>query len=271
MALCVLVTRPEPGAARTAKKLVAMGFEPILLPLTQTIPLPVAVKELAGQGVALPPPLTPPHKGEGDSEASTPPSPLWGGVRGGGMAVAVTSANAIRHAPKELLAALAHLPCHAVGGKTALAAREAGFVSVHEGPGDAAGLAAGMAAHFAAKRVVYLCGKVRFPGFEQRLAAAEIEVLPVETYDTLPVDYGNEAVVERLGGRPVDAVLLYSAKAAAAMLALGGQAALAHLFADATLLCLSGRVAAAFGPAGGDKIRVSQQPTEEALFETLPA
>ncbi len=41
----------------------------------------------------LPPPLTPPHKGEGDRpaahgtfgrSASVPPSPLWGGVRGGG-------------------------------------------------------------------------------------------------------------------------------------------------------------------------------------------
>ena len=33
--------------------------------------------------VALPP-LTPPHKGEGDSDASATLSPLWGGVRGGG-------------------------------------------------------------------------------------------------------------------------------------------------------------------------------------------
>jgi ABC-type uncharacterized transport system ATPase subunit len=33
-----------------------------------------------------PPPLTPPHKGEGNSKALTPPSPLWGGVRGGGQA-----------------------------------------------------------------------------------------------------------------------------------------------------------------------------------------
>jgi len=34
----------------------------------------------------IPPPPTPPHRGEGDSEApaSMPPSPLWGGVRGGG-------------------------------------------------------------------------------------------------------------------------------------------------------------------------------------------
>lgn len=237
MAFRVLVTRPEPGAARTAKKLVAMGFEPILLPLTETRPLPIAVDELVGQGAA----------------------------------VAVTSANAIRHAPKELLAGLAHLPCHAVGSKTARAARQAGFVSVYEGPGDAGGLAAGMTADFAGKRVVYLCGRVRFPGFEQRLAAAGIEVFPVETYDTLTVDYGNEAAVERLGGSPVDAVLLYSARAAAAMLALGRRPALAHLFANATLLCLSERVAAALYSLGGDKIRVSQQPTEEALFEMLLA
>ncbi len=32
-----------------------------------------------------PPPPTPPHKGEGDSETLTPPSPLWGGVGGGGV------------------------------------------------------------------------------------------------------------------------------------------------------------------------------------------
>jgi len=33
----------------------------------------------------IPPPLTPPLKGEGDSETLKPPSPLRGGVRGGGM------------------------------------------------------------------------------------------------------------------------------------------------------------------------------------------
>ncbi len=32
-----------------------------------------------------PPPLTPPHKGEGVVSAAESPSPLWGGVRGGGM------------------------------------------------------------------------------------------------------------------------------------------------------------------------------------------
>mgnify|MGYP001267653588 CR=1 FL=1 len=35
--------------------------------------------------VKLPPPLTPPHKGEGGADVSESPSPLWGGVRGGGI------------------------------------------------------------------------------------------------------------------------------------------------------------------------------------------
>jgi DNA ligase-1 len=34
----------------------------------------------------LPPPLTPPHKGEGNLACGSFPSPLWGGVRGGGIA-----------------------------------------------------------------------------------------------------------------------------------------------------------------------------------------
>ncbi len=36
-------------------------------------------------GGSVPPPLTPPHKGEGGASVSESPSPLWGGVRGGGI------------------------------------------------------------------------------------------------------------------------------------------------------------------------------------------
>jgi dimethylglycine dehydrogenase len=39
----------------------------------------------SGVGVAIPPPLTPPLKGEGDSGRGSSPSPLRGGVRGGGI------------------------------------------------------------------------------------------------------------------------------------------------------------------------------------------
>ncbi|RVD11473.1 uroporphyrinogen-III synthase, partial [Mesorhizobium sp. M7A.F.Ca.ET.027.02.1.1] len=40
--LRVLVTRPEPGASRTAHRLEEAGFQPVLLPLTETKALPAA-------------------------------------------------------------------------------------------------------------------------------------------------------------------------------------------------------------------------------------
>jgi hypothetical protein len=41
----------------------------------------------------LPPPLTPPHKGEGDLACGSFPSPLWGGVRGGGAPRVIVAAT----------------------------------------------------------------------------------------------------------------------------------------------------------------------------------
>jgi uroporphyrinogen-III synthase len=41
----VLVTRPEPGASATAKRLVAMGHEPVLAPCLEITPLPVHLPE----------------------------------------------------------------------------------------------------------------------------------------------------------------------------------------------------------------------------------
>src|SRR3954468_16736309 len=76
----VLVTRPQPGASRTMRRLRELGFEPLLLPLTETVGLPVGADAASDNAVA----------------------------------VAATSANAVRHAPKELIGALAALPCHAV-------------------------------------------------------------------------------------------------------------------------------------------------------------
>jgi uroporphyrinogen-III synthase len=171
----------------------------------------------------------------------------------------------------ELVGALAHLPCHAVGPKTAQAARKAGFMFVQEGPGDAGRLATAMATEFAGRTIVYLCGRVRLAGFEQALAAAGVGVFPVETYDTLAVEYGDDAVAARFGGRPVDAVLLYSAKAAGIVHELAQRPVLAQLFGDATFLCLSQRVASAFPAVGGERIRVSPEPNEEALLSLLPA
>lgn len=231
----VLVTRPEPGASRTARRLQDMGFQPILLPLTDTMALPVEA----------------------------------GAVARDATAVAITSANAVRHAPKEIIAALAALPCHAVGKRTAEAARAAGFLAVSEGAGDAEALADAIAGDFSGRTIVYLSGRVRFPAFEARLQAEGVLVRAVETYDTVTLDYSDGAIVERLSGQPVEAALLYSAKAAAALQTLTRRSALRDLFEKTLVFVLSARIAAALDEFAGEKIRIATEPHEDALLELL--
>ncbi|PDQ17444.1 uroporphyrinogen III synthase [Mesorhizobium sanjuanii] len=229
----VLVTRPEPGASRTARRLRDMGFQPILLPLTETVAVDA------------------------------------GAVPDDAVAVAVTSANALRHAPKALIAALAALPCHAVGRRTAQAAREAGFVSVSEGSGDAEALADALAGSLSGKTIAYLCGRVRFATFEERLEAAAVHVRAVETYDTLALDYPDADIIDRLAGQPVEMVLLYSAKAAAAVRTLIERPELHDLFEKTRFLALSGRIAAALGDIFSERIHIAKKPDEEALLALL--
>lgn len=233
----VLVTRPEPGASRTAQRLQETGFQPILLPLTETAALPVDA----------------------------------GLLPGGAVAVAITSANAVRLASRELIAAHAGLPCHAVGTRTAEAARQAGFLSVSEGPRDAEALADSLAGRLSGMTIVYLCGRVRFSVFEQRLRAAGVRVHAVETYDTLAVGYSDEAILERLSGQPADAVLLYSAKAAAAMQVLIRRPALQGLFEKTRFFALSTRIAAVLDGTANERIRIAAQPDEDTLLALLRA
>ncbi|BCG92158.1 uroporphyrinogen-III synthase [Mesorhizobium sp. 131-2-1] len=233
--LRVLVTRPEPGASRTMRRLEEMGFRPILLPLTETVALPA------------------------DAEA----------VPSDATAVAVTSANAVRHASRDLIAALAALPCHAVGKRTAEAARKAGFSSVREGPGDAVALADVVIEGASAETLVYLCGRVRFPSFEQRLSAGGIPIRAIETYDTIAQGYSDSDLVARLSGGAIEAVLLYSAKAAAAMQALIRRPALGDVFEKTRFFVLSGRIAAALDGVAPERVRVAGEPQEDALLALL--
>jgi uroporphyrinogen-III synthase len=231
----VLVTRPEPAASATARRLEAAGFSPIVLPLSRTQPLPVDAAAL------------PDHVD----------------------AVAVTSANAARHASNGLIAALSAKRCFAVGRKTAKAAQEAGFRLVTEGPGDAAGLAALIAAELSpGARIVYLTGRVRLPDFEQRMAAAGYRPHIVETYDTCFVDQSADTLSPLPKDGPIDAVLLYSAKAAEAFSAMAkGDSR----FASTRCLCLSARVADALQGPQRKGIFVADEPSEDALMALLTA
>jgi uroporphyrinogen-III synthase len=232
----VLVTRPEPGATVTARRLAAAGHEPVVLQLSE-------VRALA------------------------PALPAPGTVD----VVAATSANALRLLPPVPRPFLAR-PCYAVGSRTADAARRAGFGDVRAAAGDGAALAAMIAsAEPDGATVLYLCGRVRSPEFERALAQAGLGVHSVEVYDTAFIEPGRAAM--SLGSElpPIDAVLLYSPETARAMTTVMAAAGTDSRLAGASFLCLSAQVATALGTVGRARTYVAVEPTEDALLALLPS
>jgi uroporphyrinogen-III synthase len=231
----VLVTRPEPGASETVLRLETMGFLPLKLPLQEIRPLTV--------------------------DAGAIPAEI--------AAVAVTSANAIRHAPSEVIERLKNVPCFAVGASTAKAAADAGFANVMEGGGDAEALAETIISRLPGGPVAYLCGKVRRPAFEERLAGEGIPIHAVETYDTIGLSYTDEEVQHLTARHPIDFVMVYSANAAKALVAMTRQAGLEGLFENTIFACISGRVAEALGGWPCGRIRIAAEPDERMLLSLL--
>lgn len=104
----VWVTRAEPGAARTADRLTALGFTPLVVPLLTLAPLPGAL------------------------DAAPEPDAV--------AALALTSPNGVE-AFAPLIPRFRNHPVFAVGDATAEAARAAGFADVRSASGDIHALA----------------------------------------------------------------------------------------------------------------------------------
>ncbi len=228
----VLVTRPEPEASQTAARLKDSGYAPVILPLFETTALAAQVSSIPD----------------------------------GAGAVAITSANAIRHVSRDIVDALQHLDCFCVGAKTADAARSIGFSSVIEGPGDAEGLAAMIVDSAFGGTLVYLCGRVRKPDLEAAARTAAIAVVAVEVYDTRAIARSHKATLSVLQGATIDIALVYSVNAAHALDGLGRAPGISHLFEETEFLCISDRVAAALSGDKNRRILASPEPTEEALL-----
>ena len=104
----VWITRAQPGAARTAARLTALGYEPVVAPLLTIRPLPEALSQ----------------------------APDFATV----AALAFTSPNGVA-AFADLTPDLRDRPVFAVGDATAEAARDAGFTDARSAAGDIHALA----------------------------------------------------------------------------------------------------------------------------------
>lgn len=232
----VLVTRPQAEAERTAQRLTRYGYRPVIVPLTRIEPVAPCV---------LPDPLA-------------------------YDAVAVTSANAIRFAPADLVAGLSKLPVFAVGARTADAVAAAGLAPTGIGTGDAAALGelvAGAAAHN--RRVLHLCGKVHGDGLSGALVARGIECDALPTYDAVAVDPPARDLREIGRNGPIAVAMFYSPRAAELFVALLATEPTASVLRPAACLCLSPAVSAGVRGLTGVQRIVAGSPSEDALFDAL--
>ncbi|HEY1072858.1 uroporphyrinogen-III synthase [Brevundimonas sp.] len=200
----VWITRAQPGAARTAVRLTALGFTPVVAPLLAIRPLPEALPRFLGAA----PDLTTV------------------------AALAFTSPNGVA-AFAALTPDLRDRPVFAVGDATAEAARDAGFADARSAAGDIHALAALIAA-------TPIDGLILAPG--AREPAGDLPaLLPGRTIQRLPVYAAEETGA--VPPPDFDAVLLHSPRAARALAAaLPSQAArnrLAVCISDAAVAPLA--------------------------------
>ena len=230
----VLLTRPEPDAARTAARLNAAGHEAVVDSLLTIEP------------VAFDPP------------------------RGDYAALAVTSANALRAAgASPAIARFTSLPLFALGAHSAHAARETGFSNVETGGGDADALGAMLAQRLpAGARVLYLAGENRARDLAALTAPAKVTIETLVVYRARAAERFKEATAEKLRAREIDAVLHFSPRSAAIFATLVRKAGLQSALPSIRHLCLSGAVAAALSEVGG-KVEIASRPEEAALLALL--
>lgn len=234
----VLVTRPEEKAERTCARLVAMGHQAFSLPLFRPVHFDDVVKAA----------LAARH---------------W-------RALAVTSAEALENIDASRDApGFRHLPVFAVGRKTAEAARAAGFTQVIDGRGDGERLAETIAAFPSAGDgpLLYLAGDPRAPLFEETLRRLGLTFEIVTAYAMQPVtDLPVETILDE--ARP-EAVLFYSAAAAARFFTLAPPQLLADRGLTPHFLCLSAKVAAVVPPSLSASARSAAAPDEDSLLSLL--
>ncbi|MFC4725896.1 uroporphyrinogen-III synthase [Glycocaulis abyssi] len=226
----VVITRTQPGNARTARAVRAMGFTAIACPVSQV----VRSRSLI-------------HANGAD-------------------ALALTSANALQ-ALRDI-GPLLHLPVFTVGEGTAKAAREAGFASVTSADGDAEALARTIARALPAGcHVLHLSGEDRAGDLAGMLEVLGLSATTHTVYRTRLARGLTARARAALADGPA-IVLIHSARGAARFLALVDAAELTAALARLEFIAISERAAVPLHTRGL-KAHIAAQPAENSLLAAL--
>ncbi len=233
----VLITRPPPGAATTARKVAEMGLTPVVAPVMAIQP----------------------------AQARLPPASKL-------AAVLLASGNAIAALPR----AYRSLPVLAVGAATAERARAAGFAKAESADGDARALMALVRSRFspADGTLLLAAGQGQSQSLAGFLAFAGYTVERRVVYAALPVPVLPEAAAELLRGlvpspSPGCVVLFFSADTARVFMRLVRAAGLEHALPHCEAVTIGHPAAMALEGGGWARVRVAQRPNQEEMLALL--
>jgi uroporphyrinogen-III synthase len=232
----IWITRPQPGADKSAAAIAAMGFHPVVVPLTE-----VAATE---------PAIDPAEAARAD-------------------AVVVTSGNAVRLVPDTLVTALFDKAVYTVGAATKADALARGFRDVRSADGAVDDLVALVSAREKpGSALVYLCGRRRTGDLEGKLARKGLNCLVCEVYSTKIVSHMTDNLEKKLSAGSPDAVLFHSALSARAF-AEHAKVQSSQAYEKTLVFAISERVAMALPDYLKDRITVAEEPTEQSLLAAL--
>jgi uroporphyrinogen-III synthase len=232
----VLVTRPEPGAAETARRVAALGWRPVLAPALALARRPAAPPPPAAQALLLT-------------------------SRAAARAVAPTPSPAV--------------PVFAVGEATAAEARAHGFVNVTAAEGNAAALVELAAGRLdpAAGPLLLAVGAGYGSEAAAALRRRGFRVLRRVVYSAEPAAALPEPARDALVSGTVVAALFFSPRSAGCAISLLRAAGLAGTVARAEALAISPRVAAVLEAAAPEPrwrgLRVAARPDQDSLLRLL--
>lgn len=232
----VLVTRPEPGATATAGRLRQLGFTPVVLPLTQIMPVDEQ---------------TYPDSGRID-------------------AVVVTSVNGVRHVAHDVLEKFTGKPVYTVGDASAKAASVAGFTDIRSASGDARDLAALIVREMPeGSRLLHMAGVDRTAGFEDALLKNGLRLSVVETYQAQEISYSTDFLNSLFREGEISAALMMSPRASHLFVNAFLNVNASQAFERTVFFCISNNAANPLSKKFGAQVMISSEPTEESVLALL--
>jgi uroporphyrinogen-III synthase len=228
----VLITRPEPGATETARRVAALDLVPVVASVTVVRNVPAELPD---------------------------PEQL--------QAVLVASGNAIDALPQSHRS----LKLLAVGDATAARARRAGHVAVHSAAGDAIALAELTARQCDPTGLPLLLAAGRGQGerLAATLTGLGFQVVHRAIYAVEPVRVLPETTTHALRDAQLRAALFFSAETARIFVRLVRNTALANKLDTIDALAISTATVAALSPLQWRRVRAALRPNHDDLLALL--